>query len=249
MSRTTRYAILLWLGGVTVAVAILLWRVSGAAGAKPPGRVTFDQIDVHRINVIEPDGKPRIILSNAERYPGAYFDGVEYPHPGRLPGGVLFFNDDGTEAGGISYAGRKRPDGGHEAGAMLSMDQYNQNETMKLVYEEVNGRRGAGLVVLGDHPDRSLQELVAASAAVDKATTPADKQTAKARLAEVERATIGDAQSQRAFIGREGDTAHMTLYDKRGDPRLVLKVGADGEPSLELLDAAGKVAHRFPPSS
>jgi len=37
----------------------------------------------------------------------------------------------------------------------------------------------------------------------------------------------------------------MMLYDKKGKPRLVLRVDGAGEPSLQLLDANGKVAKKL----
>jgi hypothetical protein len=61
---------------------------------------TFDEITVHRINVVEPDGTLRMVISDRARFPGAIFHGKEYKHP-RPAAGMLFFNDEGTEDGGL----------------------------------------------------------------------------------------------------------------------------------------------------
>lgn len=226
---------------MTGVVAALAIRDLPAADAAP-GTASFDQIDVHRINVIEPDGKPRLILTSKQRFPGAIMDGKEYPHPGRdVGGGILFFNDDGTEAGGLVYTNDPKD---HSAGALLTMDQYNQNESIALEYEEQDGKRGAGLIVYNDHPNKSLKPFFEASAELKRATTDADKKRIQGRLDQIAKETGGE-MSKRVFVGKEADDALMMLYDKKGKPRLVLRVDGTGEPSLQLLDANGKVTKKL----
>src|SRR5215470_941403 len=64
----------------------------------------FDEITVHRINVVESDGTMRLILTNTASSPGIYIKNKEYPHPhGRKGAGLLFFDEEGTEDGGLTY--------------------------------------------------------------------------------------------------------------------------------------------------
>src|SRR6185312_5421194 len=67
------------------------------------GKVSFDEIDVHRINVVEPDGTLRLAISDQDRFPGLIIEGKEYPHPDRKAAGMLFYNNQGTEAGGLIF--------------------------------------------------------------------------------------------------------------------------------------------------
>lgn len=67
-------------------------------------RASFDEITVHRINLVEPDGTLRMVISDKARFPGAIFHGKEYRHP-RSAAGMLFFNDEGTEDGGLRKVG------------------------------------------------------------------------------------------------------------------------------------------------
>ncbi len=61
------------------------------------GNATFTSIDVERINLREPDGTLRMVLSNRAAFPGLIHKGKERPHPGRThAAGLLFFNDQGT---------------------------------------------------------------------------------------------------------------------------------------------------------
>src|SRR6201996_7708431 len=71
----------------------------------------FDEITVHRINVVEPDGTLRMTLSNKADFPGIIIKGKETPHPNRSTAGMLFFNDEGTENGGLIFGGRKDASG------------------------------------------------------------------------------------------------------------------------------------------
>ena len=48
----------------------------------PPARQRFQEIDIERINVIERDGRVRLVLSNAERQadPHRHDRGIRSPH-------------------------------------------------------------------------------------------------------------------------------------------------------------------------
>jgi hypothetical protein len=237
MTRIHQIVLITWLSSITIAVGLLEWRRADASPpqAPAPTSASFDHITVHRIDVVEPNGKPRVIISNADRYPGAYFSGKEYPHKDRTQtGGLLFYNDDGTEAGGLAYASGK-----NSAGAMLTMDQLNQNETMELTYEEDHGKRGAGLVVYGDHPSASLEPLIAATDELAKATTDVERAQIKARIDKM--SELSGGEGKRVFVGREGDDALLLLGDKNGAPRIVMQVDAKGDAHLDFFDAHGHV--------
>src|SRR3546814_13361431 len=75
------------------------------ADSGPPKGV-FDEISVKRINIVEPDGKYRLVLSNSERFPGLFMEGKEYKHHSRDGGGMLFFNDEGDEVGGLTFGSK-----------------------------------------------------------------------------------------------------------------------------------------------
>jgi hypothetical protein len=85
----------------------------------------FDEIDVHRINVRERDGTLRMVISNHERLPGVIVRGKENPRVDRPYAGMLFYNDEGTENGGLVFGGRRNANGEVvDAGVALSFDRY-----------------------------------------------------------------------------------------------------------------------------
>src|SRR5215831_9625613 len=103
----------------TVLTAFVL---AGSVAAKPQ---SFDEIDVRRINVREPDGTLRLVISNRARLPGVIERGQELPKAERSQAGMLFYNDEGTENGGLVFGGRRNAQGQvADSGGMLTFDRY-----------------------------------------------------------------------------------------------------------------------------
>src|SRR5580704_1868133 len=93
-------------------VLILVFAITVVCGFAASRNATFDQISVHRINFVEPDGTPRLIISDRAEFPGAFMRGKEYPRPDRRDAaGMLFMNDEASEMGGLIWAGLKEKDG------------------------------------------------------------------------------------------------------------------------------------------
>jgi hypothetical protein len=95
------------------------------AGSAAPKVQPFDEIDVHRINVREPDGTLRMVIANHARLPGVIVRGNEHPPVDRPQAGMLFYNDEGTENGGLIFGGHRNANGEVvDAGVSLSFDRY-----------------------------------------------------------------------------------------------------------------------------
>jgi hypothetical protein len=80
---------------------------SALAGTKAPlapQSATFDTLTVQRINVVDPDGKMRLIIANSARLPGAIIHGKAYPRSIGDAAGVLFLDTKGDETGGFATA-------------------------------------------------------------------------------------------------------------------------------------------------
>ena len=85
----------------------------------------YDEIDVHRLNVREPDGTLRMVISNHARLPGVIVRGKENPRVDRPYAGMLFYNDEGTENGGLVFGGHRAANGDVvDSGVSLSFDRY-----------------------------------------------------------------------------------------------------------------------------
>lgn len=89
-----------------------------------PANQEFDQITVHRINVVEPDGTLRMVITDRSNLPGVIVRGKEGTRD-RPYAGMLFYNDEGTENGGLVFAGHRDATGRVvDSGVSLSFDKY-----------------------------------------------------------------------------------------------------------------------------
>src|SRR5919106_6575377 len=88
------------------------------AGADATGgsgeRVRFAEIDVERINVVEPDGTVRVVISNNACFPAPVVQGKAGTRAGGPLAGLILYNGD--ECGGLYGYGRTAEDGTFAAG-------------------------------------------------------------------------------------------------------------------------------------
>jgi hypothetical protein len=108
----------------------------------------LDEIDVQRINVREPDGTLRMVISDSARLPGVIVKGKEQPKVDRPQAGMIFFNDEGSENGGLIFGGKRDAHGDVvDSGGSLSFDRYNANQVVQLLGVDDKDNSMAGLVV------------------------------------------------------------------------------------------------------
>ena len=91
------------LGTLAIGVWGLLLRpyLPIAAAARS---ATYDTLNVHRINVVDPDGKLRLVIANGAQMLGAILRGKTYPRSIDNAAGLLFLDTKGDETGGIVTA-------------------------------------------------------------------------------------------------------------------------------------------------
>ncbi len=208
----------------------------------------FREIQVQRIDVVEPDGTLRMVLSNHTLFPQPIIGGKAYPlrtGTGGAGAGMIFYNDEGNEDGGLTFTGRRTADG-YAAGAGLSLDQYNQDETVTLSYDDRNGRRRAGLTI-ADRPNGSIQVFADSAMAIRALPDGPEKTRRLAALQTYMRSQGYFGDTPRVYAGKDPDrTALVVLSDPQGRPRLRLAVDSLGAPKLQFLDEAGKVTSELP---
>lgn len=219
-------------------------------------KVKFDEIDAERINIVEPDGKIRLTLANHERMPGGQLAGVDLTarygnrvmsNNGPAAAGLTFFNDDGDEIGGLVY-GSKIVDGKAKTVVRLSFDHYRQNEAIDIVHGEEGGISRSGLEVedvgspMTADSVRQMNNILLMKDGPEK--DAAMKKYGSEHAAELKYAP-------RLFVGRlpDDDSSAVVLMDPQSRPRIRMEVNASGAPSLQFLDAGGKVTYSLPGSS
>jgi hypothetical protein len=128
---------------LTLALAVIL-----LAAASPPKSMVLDQLTVRRINVVEPDGTLRMVISDHASLPGIVVRGKERPFA-RPQAGILFYNDEASEIGGLIFGGRRDAKGAiRDAGGSLSFDRYEANQIVQLLGVDDAEDKLAGLLVL-----------------------------------------------------------------------------------------------------
>jgi hypothetical protein len=204
----------------------------------------FDQITVHRINVVEPDGTPRLIISDKAEFAGEYYHGKELSRPDRQDSaGMLFLNDEGTENGGMIFGGYKSKDGTLHSFGHLSFDEYEQDQTLSLDANQDGQERSSSYQINDNTTTLLTPEVFSAYEAVHAMPEGPEKQ--KAMAAVVARYPV--KLRARASIERDPDkSAALRLRDPEGRTRILLRVTADGTPTMQFLDASGKVLHHWP---
>ncbi len=209
-------------------------RLAEAAAREAGVNVTqtpVEELTVKRLNVVEDDGTLRIVIGNSTHGSTAPMRGRLVPHPGRNPSaGLLFVNDDGTECGGLQFAG-SRTESGKEQVGLLTFDDFEQNEGFRLGMLQ-EGSTVQRWLEFSDLPDWSLVDMV-------EEMDGLDDEAARA----VQDRYLGGGSglgASRLRLARERDgSVALVLRDARGRDRLRFVVPADGEPVMEVLDADG----------
>lgn len=128
-----------------ITVTTLLGLAAVTRGAQ--ANQDFDEITVRRIRVVEPDGTLRMVISNYDGLPSNATGGRGQ---NRRPGaGLLFYNNEGVENGGLIFGGRRDVEGKIiDSGVSLSFDKYGAGGQMvQLAGVSDSTNRFAGLRV------------------------------------------------------------------------------------------------------
>jgi hypothetical protein len=220
-------------GAVIIAI-VAVTRAPGAGAGAPASKL--EELTVQRINVVEPDGTPRMIIASRARFPGAFSQHKEIARPDRRDlAGILFVDDEGTENGGLVQMGLL--DGGKVSAALsMTFDRFRQDQMLQLFLDEDGDKANAG-VRFYDRPSYKVFSIDDLLKMADEAgKLPPDQREAVMKR----HGEAGHFGHQRGYLGTRDGAARLALNDPQGRPRLVLAVSPQGEPSIELLDEAGK---------
>jgi hypothetical protein len=202
--------------GTTVCLIVLL-----LTAFQSEGKQKFGEIDVERINIVEPDGRIDLVISNTTHFPPPIWKGKPMGERKDQNGpGMVFYNDEGSEDGGLVFSGVTQ-DGKYQAGAGLLFDQYDQDQIVGIDYGDSNGERTAGLYVW-ERPNTPLIDLVHKRQAI--LSMPAGPAKDAALKQFQEQGARGEFGGQsRVFVGKnEKNTSEVMLADTQGKPGSVL---------------------------
>lgn len=216
----------------TVSTALLIL-LSAAAFTGRQASNRFDEITVGTVNVVDSSGRTRVILSGG------------FPPRRADLAGLLFINEDGHEAGGLVYRGTRDENGQIQAGAILTFDQYQNDQIVALQYDHTGSRKRQGFTIQ-ERPDTLSDLLKEAYRAIETASSAAERDSLRRYYMGV--IPREDLPARRLFLGRDYSKASVvTLSDLAGRPRLRLEVDSLGQATIAFLNADGDVTKVIAP--
>lgn len=199
----------------------------------------FEEIFVERINIVESDGKLKMVISNQDRQHPGMMDGEIYPTRERPPG-IIFFNEEQDEVGGLAYYGNET-EGGNQL--FLSFDQYKDDQIMQLMeYTRENGDNRYGLQLWEREKSLKMHDRMAIMDSLEKAGY-----NYRQKLEFLKVKNGGDPIiAPRMFVGRNYNReTGVFLQDKNGVDRMRLYIDSNNLPKLEVLDEQGEIIKDF----
>jgi hypothetical protein len=217
---------------------------------KKSGNQKFNEIDVERINIVEKDGTVKMVITNVDRFPNGTSTINNRPTNAerKKRSGMLFFNEEGIECGGFIYDGKKT-ENGHSAGLSLTYDQYDGDQVMQLLTQDVgkgDKRFVSSTLAFNDRPDKEsqlktmeiMQELEVLRQKDPKAMEKKYKEyEAQGILGGVPRVMLGKSRSQ---------NNGLFLFDDKGMPKAMFYVDKENNAKLDFYDERGNIIASFP---
>ena len=201
-------------------------------------RQKFEEIDVERINIVEKDGKLRMVISNQARQHPGIVDGKLIPREHGRPPGMIFFNHRGDECGGLVFD----ENNGKGHFVSLTMDKSRNDQTIGMQHLENDaGEYFVGLTVW-DQPNTSGADRMTKLDAIKELPDKAARSAAIQKLRDQ-----GEFGARRISVAKLRDkSASIELCDLKGKPRIKIVVDAAGNPRMDFLDETGAVTHTLP---
>ena len=204
-------------------------------------RPHLGEITVDRVDVVEPDGRTSLVISNQAKAPDVIIKDQAFKRGGfGDQAGIIFYTEEGYECGGLVNWG-KTGEHGFEGGGVLIFDQCvpgYEAEKIGVLHQVKEGEREAGFFVNAS-PSLPLHMITEHYRALEQMAEGPEKAAA---IKAIE--AIG---ARRVFLGEgEDQAALLSLNDLQGKSRLRLAVDAQGAAHLEIFDADGQLVARFP---
>jgi hypothetical protein len=216
----------IYAGLLTVAV-ILLGLLHVLQANRTPH---FKELDAERINIVEQDGKLRMVISNQKEQHSGAMDGKNLSHRER-PAGMIFFNDEGDECGGLIFDGSRKG-----ASMTYSIDQYKNDQIMQLQYSQDKDSRAYGFKLWDRPDDFTLSQLIQT---VDSLNQLHDSVAYNSGLAKLKAG--GQLGSERLYLGKSDDNqVGLRIKDKKGRTRIRLGLDSTNNIVFQAFDSTGR---------
>ena len=209
---------------ITVGLIALFIRVESQS--RYSINTDLDVLNVKKVNIVNNDGSLAMVISSSNLQHPGMMNNKNFPKRKR-PSGLIFFNEEGDEVGGLVYEGAKG-----KAAMVLSLDQYKNDQILQLVYSENSKKRKYG-INLWDRSDKIQldDQINLISKFKEKGLT---KNEIRQKL---EKLSGGEPiSSERLFLGKKkSGEVGLFINDKNGVPVLEISVDKDGRVATKGL--------------
>lgn len=203
----------------------------------------FINMDVENLNIVDKNGTVRLSLFNSDNMPPLIFEGEDIL-PGHRQGsnkaGLMFFNAQGTECGGLIFGSEKNEETGeYSSGLSLTFDQYNHDQLIQMSVIDDNGTQNYGISIF-DRPNETIKDTFTK---INKMSTMEDECEKSKLLRELK-----ESNARRMFMGKSSDgEVSVKLSDSKGNERIRMVIDKNDVPKLEFLNEKGEVIYSLPP--
>ncbi|MGY0613108.1 MULTISPECIES: hypothetical protein [unclassified Luteimonas] len=147
-----------WLKVYAVITTLALGVVALTAGKSPHSQA---ELTVERINVVDPSGVSRLVISNAERFPLPKLGGKEYPRAVQ-PAGIVLYDANGNEVGGVAITDAKMG-----KVSALAFDYPNYDAMGMITRVSPDGKEAVAGIHINSRPPADL-DVIEASKVVER---------------------------------------------------------------------------------
>lgn len=200
-----------------------------------------NEINVEKLNVVDKDGNIKMALFGSGNFPPPILDGKDI-FPGFRDGdpssGMIFYNGEGDECGGLIFDSGKNENGELYSGLSLTFDQYKQDQVVQIIVNENNDYQVYGINIF-DRLKEPLTEYIKRFLAIEQLEDGPEKEAA---LKNVRNGCL------RMFMGKEwnGDVG-VRLNDSDGRSRIRIYIDKNDDPHIDFYDTEGNVVYSLPP--
>lgn len=200
----------------------------------------FKVMETGKLNIREANGTLKASLSNSEG-----FKVFARAHEDVNFSGLMFYNEEGDETGGLVYNGKAIP-GGQDSSVGLTMDQFRQDQNIYLHHDEHRDAQGLSIddgLVINSRPDFTVGKEE--YSIYEKLQKLPPEQADELKLKALQEGKIA---TRRVFLGvRRGvkdnkayDDSGVFIKNKWGRNAIKLYVDDNNRPHFEVYDPLGK---------
>ncbi|RBL88236.1 hypothetical protein [Chitinophaga flava] len=189
-----------------------------------------------KIDIVEPDGTVKLSLFNSGHLPPGVVNGKKLPRQGEGESGLMFYNTEGEECGGLVYAGKGK-DGKGRNELSLTFDKYKQDQQVTLAYAQEEGGNDRKGLTISERPEVSLDKVMTIIDSIRNHVKDAQEQNRVMEKLYKE----GVFGYHRMFAGQQGQRTGVFVNDDKGRVRLEMIVNEKNEPEILFYDEKGAV--------